>query len=149
MARLKGIVYGLLGTFVSRNNDIDGYWGLGVLRLYAEKRNASEIIIDLMNVERLPVPHSPITATKNKYSRWLASALANARIEPSRLRRAEIKVKFSTFDEFPNTIRDTRGEPYICTVALTSDNGVTYEELRHGCCAPHDPKTDRRSTRAV
>jgi hypothetical protein len=29
--KLKSVAAGLLGSFVSRNNDIGGYWGIGVL----------------------------------------------------------------------------------------------------------------------
>jgi len=28
---LKGVAYGLVDTFVSRNNDVSGYWGIGQL----------------------------------------------------------------------------------------------------------------------
>jgi hypothetical protein len=149
MARLKGIAHGLLGTFASRNNDIDGYWGLGILRLHAEGVHLSELTIDLLSQEQILVPYSPLAITRKKYHRWLTDALTKAGMEVGQLKSAKIKVMFSTFDEFPNTIRDTRGQPYLCTVELTGVNGVTYTASKLGCCALHDPDKDRRSTRVA
>ena len=34
-ARLTNIANGLCGSFVSRNNDVEGYWAIGKLRLLA------------------------------------------------------------------------------------------------------------------
>lgn len=147
MARLKGIADGLLGTFVSRNNDIGGYWALGILRLYAIRKDLSEITIDLLNVEASTALHSPISLISRKYREWLINQLNKSGIERARLTNAEIKVKFSTFVEFPDAIRETRGEPYVCTVVLTADNGVTYMRSKLSCCAPHDPIKEYRSLR--
>lgn len=147
MARLKGIAHGLLGIFVSRNNDINGYWGLGILRLHAERAHVSDLTIDLLNQEQILVPDSPLANTRKKYHRWLTDALTKAGVENGQLKSAKIKVRFSTFDEFPNTIRYTRGQPCMCTVALTGDNSVTYKVSKLRCCAPHDPNKDHRSTR--
>src|SRR5689334_7137532 len=101
MARLKGIANGLLGTFVSRNNDIGGYWGIGILRSYAGSRNEPEVKIDLLNAEPNPNPHSPITTAKEKYRQWLINALSKAGIDTDKLERAEISLRFTTFEEFP------------------------------------------------
>jgi len=145
MAQLKGIANDLLGTFVSRNNDIDGYWGIGVLRSYANSRDDSEVKIDLLDAE--PVPHSPITTAKEKYRQWLINAFSKAHIDAGKIKRAEISLRFAAFEAFPNTIRDTWGEPYVCTVILARNKEVNYEASKLGCCAPHDPKKEHRSCR--
>ena len=147
MARLKGIANDLLGTFVSRNNDIDGYWGIGVLRSYADSRNESEVKIDLLNAESDPTPRSPIKTAKEKYRQWLINVLSKTGLDAGNLKRAEVNLRFTTFEEFPHAIRWTRGEPYVCTVALISNNGASYEVSKLSCCAPHDPKKEYRSTR--
>src|SRR5829696_8128411 len=139
MSLLKGIACGLLGTFVSRNNDINGYWGLGVLRLHAERMQASELTIDLLKEDLVPDFRSPVATTKQIYRQVLTNVLAKSHIDTARLKKVEINLRFANFEEFPNAIRDTRGEPYLCTVSITGKNGSIYEARKLGCCAPHDP----------
>lgn len=38
---LKDVALGVLGSFVSRNNDVDGYWCLGLLRALADAQRVS------------------------------------------------------------------------------------------------------------
>ncbi len=45
--RLNDVPHGLLGKFASRNNDIKGYWGIGVLKQYAVKYDLTKLIFDL------------------------------------------------------------------------------------------------------
>ena len=140
---LKGIAGGLLGTFVSRNNDINGYWGLGVLRLFAEKNYLPALTLDVLHRSPNLLFESPIRISENKYRRWFRNALLKARIETSDIKEANIYLRFSTFDEFPKAIRGTRGEPYVCTVSI-SNNSRIISVSRIGVCAAHDPNKDRR-----
>jgi hypothetical protein len=117
------------------------------LRSYAHKKDISEITIDLLSPKR-PIFQSPITKTKEKHRLWLINALSKKKIEIEKLKTAEIRIEFSTFKEFPNAARDTRGEPYMCTVAITGENGVTYKTTKLGCCALHDPGIERRRAQA-
>lgn len=147
--QLKGIALALLGTFVSRNNDIYGYWGLGVLKLCAMKNGLSKIIIDLLEQSPGFDANSPIHIAEKTYQSWLFRTLEKARFDKKQLERAEIHLEFSTFDEFPKAIRDTRGEPYQCSVILKSKGGTSYLISKIGVCAEHDPAKDRQSTRVV
>lgn len=144
---LKGIAHGLLGTFISRNNDIAGYWGLGVLRLFAKTNKHSELKIELLEQKPESKPQSPIRTIIANYRQWLLNALKNAGIHTKQLEAARIDIRFTTFDAIPDAIRDTRGEPYVCTVSLHASNGRTYRASKIGVCSPHDPKREARSTR--
>lgn len=145
--QLNGIALGLLGTFVSRNNDIDGYWGLGVLRLCALRNGLSELVLDLLKQNADSDVESPVQISEKAYQIWLFDGLAKIGSERQQLDKAEIHLEFSTFDILPNAIRDTRGDPYICTVKLTNKCGISYSATKIGVCAPHDPNKDRQSTR--
>jgi hypothetical protein len=46
---LKNVCSGILGSFVSRNNDCEGYWGMGILYRFAKERGKSDLMIDLLN----------------------------------------------------------------------------------------------------
>jgi len=139
---LKGIAAALVGTFVSRNNDIEGYWGLGVLRLFAERTNLSQITIDVLHKSPNLSFESPIRISEETYRQWFRNVLFNANINASDIQEANIYLRFSTFDEFPKIIRDTRGEPYVCTVNI-SHNSKIISVSRIGVCAAHDPNKDR------
>ncbi len=51
---LKNIASGLSSSFVSRNNDYDGYWELARLYDFANSEGVSEIKIDLLNSKVSP-----------------------------------------------------------------------------------------------
>jgi hypothetical protein len=142
---LKGIAYGLLSTFVSRNNDIDGYWGLGVLRLFAETHGMRMIALDLLGPEPTLSVGSPVQIAERIYHKWLVTTLERSRIDRSIVAHANISIRFTTFEEFPKVVRDTRGEPYECTVTIVRADGRQYSARKVGVCAPHDPRKDHRS----
>lgn len=144
---LRTVAGGLLGTFTSRNNDIDGYWGLGVLRLYAEQRDVETLEIDLLSNVSAEPTGSPLRICERSYRSWFCSALSHRLISPKELSSAYIRIRFSTFDEFPNIIRSTRGEPYVCVVSITSEHGTEYSISRVGVCAGHDPRKELKSIR--
>ncbi|HLA94657.1 MAG TPA: hypothetical protein VK612_02965 [Pyrinomonadaceae bacterium] len=141
---LRGIAHGLLGTFVSRNNDIGGYWGLGVLRLVAQQNGLDKLIIDLLNEDRHV---SPVTSVEETYRDWLFQRMEKFAIDKASLTNAEIRLRFASFDEFPNAIRDTRGYPYVCTVRFKTDLGPEYSAESIGVCSAHDPTSESKSTR--
>jgi hypothetical protein len=51
---LTGVAHGLLGSFMSRSNDNDGYWALGKLYAFAISADVSEIEIDIVRSATLP-----------------------------------------------------------------------------------------------
>ena len=46
--KLRGVAHAVLGSFISRNNDIDGYWALGLLRSFADTAGVAELRFDLV-----------------------------------------------------------------------------------------------------
>ena len=51
---LKNILNGLLSSFVSRNNDVNGYWGIGKLYSLMINKQVHKVEIDLMNNTIIP-----------------------------------------------------------------------------------------------
>lgn len=142
--RLTGIANSLLGTFVSRNNDIGGYWGIGVLRQYASRKNLADVYIELAGQTEDRTPESPVKNIEEVYKGWLLSSLAKVGVDYGQLKGVEIQLRFSTFEEFPDAIRDTRGDPYLCSVIITNKEDIKYSASILGVCAPHDPNKERR-----
>lgn len=146
--QLKNVTHGLLGTFVSRNNDVGGYWGLGILRSLAIWNGLETVILDLMDEASELFSPEPLRSMERRYRRWLYSTLDKISVNPGSLSQARINVRFTTFDEFPKAIRDTRGDPYVCTTIIVLKNGKSAVASKIGVCAIHDAARESRSTRA-
>lgn len=141
-SELRNIANGLLGTFVSRNNDIDGFWGLGVLRSFADSTGVQQITIDLLETDAQP---HIFESCKQHHRVWLRKSLETKSIPMEFLSVARIKVSFfSTFDSFPDLVKDTRGLPYECFVEIKVGTGTASSATKLGVCAPNDPQIDRR-----
>ena len=55
---LGSIASGIIGSFRSRNNDIDGYWGIGKLYLFVGHLKSKCVSIDLCSQQIAPYyPH--------------------------------------------------------------------------------------------
>lgn len=144
-SNLQGIAHGLLGTFISRNNDIGGYWGLGVLRKLSESNGLDQIEIDLLSEDD---EAEAIEVCKSRYRRWLETNLERSGLSLASLLVARIRLRFSSdFGSHPNAIRDTRGFPYECLVEIRRDTSQGVAS-KIGVCAPHDPSKESRSNRS-
>ena len=142
---LKGVAYGLVETFVSRNNDVSGYWGLGQLYREALGRQISSVSIDLLGHSSLGI--GPVAqAVQLHYVSRLEHMASNAGVS---LSRAQVVVEFGTFGSNPPPRQHSYGDPFLCIVSLVGSNGRIYTAARTGRCSPHDPETESRSTRAT
>jgi hypothetical protein len=141
---LKGLACGLVETFVSRNNDVSGYWGIGKLYREAGERLASSVTIDLLDPSSSAI--GPVAqAVQLHYVSRLEHMASNAGVS---LSQAQITVEFGTFGSCPPPASSSYGDPFICTVSLIGPNGRKYEAYRAGRCAPHDSARESRSNRA-
>src|SRR5260370_14628887 len=138
----RGAAFGLLGAFVSRNNDVGGYWALGKLYEHARASNAREIRVDL--VRSVITPASPEFSDMVRHFRqMLANQLAVRRLPNEWLRDADVRVKFSR-----EKSADNSGDAFECLVILTDDLGHMHKAQGSGACSVHDPAKERKSTRA-
>jgi hypothetical protein len=148
MARreLLDVAAAVAGSFVSRNNDVNGYWGIGVLRSYADRNRIRSLRFDIL--EGAPEPRSdPPALVADAYRRVLARQLAIRKISPDIVTKAEVVLTFDP--DAPNTSSaPTYGAPFSCTVRLTDHLGREFEGIRIGCCAPHNPGRELQSARA-
>ncbi len=143
---LNHVAGALLGSFVSRNNDVNGYWALGQLRRLADRTGVPEFRFNLLSGEAQP--SDPLTVRVAKtYAEELARHVANRDLPMDRVRDAEIVVRFGAAagQEAPYF---TYGQPFQCTVSIVDDHGKAHARGAIGRCAPHDPKRERQRARA-
>jgi hypothetical protein len=95
---LDDVAAAILGSFVSRNNDVDGYWALGLLRSLADATGVSEFRLDVLRGETEPGAPLPQLLSQ-EYHGALQRHLAVRRIQPARIVEAEIIVTFKCDQE--------------------------------------------------
>ena len=144
---LKGIAAGISSSFSSRYNDIDGYWGLGVIYLCAAEAGLSKFQLDLISGESLPYfKHSKKVATP--YREYLKVQAEKKGFHPWQICKAIIEIEFNTMPSKLNLIfKRTWGEAFLCTVSITDDLGKSWSHQYEGWCGKHDPAKEHRSTR--
>jgi hypothetical protein len=144
---LRAVLTGLLGSFVSRNNDVDGYWGLGLLRSFADRSGMGVLHLDLKTGSA--EPRDP-TAERiaQAYREKLEHHLSRLRISSDLVMKAELSVEFE-LQTSPRTPEPTYGQPVRCTMLLVDRRNREHRRSAVTTCAPHDPTRERRSTRAV
>ncbi len=151
MARRKeilNIAHGLLGSFISRNNDINGYWALGLLYKHVLENEADTITLDIFDRKENLRPPLPLQISSN-YRRLLLRMCTARQIPPSWIKKAVIEIAFDIADPVDRRIWQTSyGEPFSVDVFITDDRGKKYLSHAKGRCKPHDPARELRSLRA-
>lgn len=146
-ARLTNIASGLCGSFVSRNNDLGGYWAIGKLRLLAEQQGRLAVLLDVLASSMQP-SSSEFAPVLARYRRLLAKLAGLSGIRLEEITAVRIRVDFAP----PPWPRATYYKPqwggqFVLTVTINAD-GRADGIMRHaGYCRPHDPASERRSTR--
>lgn len=64
----KSIAHNLLGSFVSRNHDFNGYWALGQLYTISHEAQTLCVVIDLLTAEAEPAHHLGLLNTASTYA---------------------------------------------------------------------------------
>lgn len=146
-ARLKNIAGGLCGAFVSRNNDLYGYWALGKLRLLAEQHSRKTVLLDFLTQSMEPA--SPEFSTVLvRYSRLLEKLIKISRVRTEEITAASIVIDFAPAPWLrPRYIDPECGDQFVLTVTIEADGRMPGIVRRASYCRPHDPDKERRSTR--
>lgn len=144
---LKNAASGLLGSFISRNNDVGGYWGIGKLCLLAHRQGARTARLDLLEKSITPAS-AEFSSSVAEYAERLHERLAARDIPRDWLTSATIEVDFAP--DPPTGIRVPRvswGDLFKLTVTIVDDVGRSHAVSGYGYCAPHDSRRESRSMR--
>jgi hypothetical protein len=143
---LSNIASGVLGSFVSRNNDFGGYWALGLLYLEAMKTGCSRSRIDLLEETR-GGPSPLVEALTSKYRGMAFASMQRRELPAAWLKAAAIEIQFEApgIGTLPLAVRE---RPFVAEMKVTTDRGREFLVRHIGKCWPHDPKREIRSLRA-
>ena len=140
---------GLAHRFISRNNDIGGYWGVGVLAkdLHASGRDQQEF-----NLLEAP---QPWVADSH---RWLLHRLEVTHTPSDWLNAATLWVTYTPVERrgfgdewYTHRLRASRAQIYraVALVVLIDDNGHRREARAGVWCWDHDPECELRNPGAL
>ena len=146
-ARLKNIAAGLCNSFASRNNDLDGYWSIGKLRLLAEQYGRTTVSLDLLTSSMQP-SSSEFAPVLARYRRLLEKLACLSRIRLEEITAACIALDFAP-PPWPRAsyYKPHWGEQFVLIVTINADDRAAGIMRHAGYCRPHDPAMESRSTR--
>ncbi len=144
---LKNVAHGLAGRFISRNNDIGGYWGMGVLYKLTREKSSNKVKIDLLAGSASPELRCSKRLAASFYA-MLREQLDARGFEEYIITAAVVELEFN-MKAIPAQIlsKNTWGEQFVCRVVLTDDRNKKYVHEVRGWCGEHDPRKEHKSAR--
>jgi hypothetical protein len=143
--RIQGILCNFLGTYTSRYSDYEGWWVLGFLANEVE-----QLKIDLLNPQITNFENKPLVFAVELAARKFCEQMDKNGISISWIREASLEI--SKLPQSKNGFVNGRasvGNDFRFTVQATTDFGKAYKTEVTIFIAPHNPKIESRSTRAV
>ena len=131
--QFKGVCHDIIGTFVSRYNDLDGYWALGQYVAFLERLGERQLQLKLRDATGVPDSRSVAVSAEYYRSAILRMMEANA-MPKAWFADATIKVSI------------VAPAKAACEIEIVSDLGRTYRSERTINVRPHDPVIERRRT---
>jgi hypothetical protein len=142
---LKCVANGLLGSFVSRNNDYVGYWALGLLYRRALERHERAYSLAILGAESEP-NDSLSKALSAKYRGLLVHLTSHRGIPIEWIGSAILGIEF----EHPSSsayVVARVAKPYLAHLKMNTAFGKRVSVERSGFCWPHNPNVESRSNR--
>ncbi|MFV1883891.1 MAG: hypothetical protein ACMZ7B_05360 [Balneola sp.] len=147
--RLKDLAAGISTKFISRNNDLYGYWALGILY-----KDLSHLSLNGLSLNLLTGKSSPELKNGNevaeKFKEYFSSQIKIRRFEQDQVKQAILTLQFEAHpskEHLSSIGISKRGKPFNCSVLILDDLGNNYFFVSKGWCAKHDPGLENRSAR--
>jgi len=143
--RLTNIANGLCGSFISRNNDLDGHWAIGTLRSLADQHRQSTVVLDLLTSSAQP-SSAQCSDVFERYCRLLATLAEHSRIPFADIHVARIVLDFAP-PPWPRAsyYKLQWGNQFTVTVTIEADGRAAGIARDAGYCRPHDVATKENS----
>lgn len=144
---LKNIASGLYGSFISRNNDVGGYWGIGKLCLLAQQYETQVVRIDLLAKSITPAS-TEFSKLITCYWSFIKQHLTARGLNESWLSAAIVELDFNAYPPLGKHIPIvTWGRLFRLIVTITDDRNRNYIISGFGYCGPHNPRKEFKSAR--
>ncbi|THF61967.1 hypothetical protein [Pseudothauera rhizosphaerae] len=142
---LSNVVSGLYGSFISRNNDVAGYWGIGKLCLLAQERETGIVELNLLT-ETIAPETTQFARLLRGYHSFLKRHLSARRIPLTWVVSANIELNFRPEDRPKKHIPIVSwGSLFKLTVAIKDDKNKEHIACGFSYCGPHNPTKEHQS----
>jgi hypothetical protein len=143
--KIQGVLCNFLGTYTSRYSDYEGWWLFGFLA-----NEIQQLRIDLLNPQISKVENKPLIFAVDLAKRKFHEQMETNGLSISWVREANLEItKLSQPKNGFVNGRASVGNDFRFVVQAISDCGKTYKTEATIFVAPHNPKIESRSTRAV
>lgn len=141
--RLTNIANGLCGSFISRNNDLDGYWAIGKLRSLADQHGQTTVVLDLLSSSVQPSSEKCPDGFV-RYCRLLATLAEHSRIPFNDITGARIVLDFAP-PPWPRAsyYKLQWGDQFTVTVTVEANARAAGIARHAGYCRPHDAAKEK------
>jgi len=138
----KNIAYGLISSFISRNNDVSGYWGIGKLYSLMIKSDKFKIEINLVK-KSISTSNSEFNDMIHSFSQKLFNQMDKQNLQRSLLKKASIEL-ISGPENISSSIRKTALTKMKCKITITDYLDKSYTAERDVLCRKHRPRLENR-----
>ncbi len=141
---LNGVAAGLLGSFMSRNNDYDGYWAIGQLYKNASEHGAAGVDIGLVGPTLSQ--SDPLTRhLSSNYGALLSRLCSAVGIPSDQVHSAAIRITFNIdAPDGAQTRNGSFGDPFSVEIDIEDDLGKHHTAYAQGYSRHHDPQRELR-----
>jgi hypothetical protein len=127
---MNSLAHSLCAYLCSRNNDIGGYWGIGILCATSKREKRPKYSFKIYPGELLRIYSCDITGSKEVTDKLVKFNLDSI----------EGRLSFFEDGRYPHG-----AERYACGIAIAiTQGGRTGLSMSHVECWPHDPSRERR-----
>lgn len=123
---LRSVCHDILSNFISRNNDLHGYWALGQLRNAMERCHADRMTLSLTGEDQLP-QCSECAELSERYSEMLRRQVSARRLKLTWIQDAMLTVEMVDTDRMR------------CSARVVTDLARSFEQRRDVLVFRHDP----------
>lgn len=141
----KTIAEGLISSFVSRNNDVYGYWGIGKLYAHMIANGSMRLVIDLVNKTIEPAD-SEFEILISELNIRLLTQIEKRKLSTAFLKGAQIII--NGFPETPSAYFGRMAPHKVnCVLKIRDDLNRVHQSEAHAWCREHDPNKELKSAR--
>jgi len=142
---MKNIANGLISSFVSRNNDVYGYWGIGKFCSLMLSKEPMVIEIDLINKKMEPI-NEEFKVIISEYSNRLLRDLKKFKLSFDNLNGAKIILKCYP-DESISEFGKIAPHRMNCSIEIIDELNLIQTITKNVWCRSHNPEKESKSTR--
>jgi hypothetical protein len=143
---LNAVADGVLSSFISRNNDVYGYWGIGKLFSFMLKSNSNKLKIDLLK-QTINPEEIEFDLMIEYFANIMWTIIKNCKIDPTYVRNAYINIDVNFEDNSKNIISKLIMNELGCSCTIEDDLGKKHQIEKKIKCSEHSPKFERKSCR--